>query len=92
MEFPITELMDQDAFYARLLKALHADVLACPRRGGDRFGVHGRHREPIIDYRCRDCRRVFNAFTGTALQETSRSPAELVLILRGLLLSQAPPS
>jgi hypothetical protein len=34
-------------------------------------------------YRCRDCRRVFNAFTGTALHKTSRSPAELVLILRG---------
>ena len=87
MDFPLTELMDQDACYARLVKALHPDGLACPRCGGDRFGVHRRHREPVIDYRCRDCRRVFNAFTGTALQKTSRSPAELVLILRGIAQS-----
>jgi transposase-like protein len=76
--------MDQDACYARIVEALHPDGLACPRCGGDRFGVHRRHREPVIDYRCRDCHRVFNAFTGTALQKTSRSPAALVLILRGI--------
>jgi transposase-like protein len=83
MDFPITELMDQDACYARLVRALHPDGLACPRCAGRRLGVHRRHREPVLDYRCRDCRRVFNAFTGTALQKTARSPAALVLILRG---------
>ena len=83
MDFPIAELMDQGACYERLVKALHPDGLACPRCGGKRLGVHRRHREPVLDYRCRDCRRVFNAFTGTALQNTSRRPAELVLILRG---------
>lgn len=84
MDFPLTDLMDQDACYAKLIEALHPDGLACPRCGGDRFGVHRRHREPILDYRCRDCGRVFNAFTGTALQKTGRSPASLVLILRGI--------
>ena len=84
MDFPLTDLMDQDACYNRLIQALHPDGLACPRCGGDRLGVHRRHREPILDYRCRDCRRVFNAFTGTALHKTSRSPAALVLILRGI--------
>ncbi len=84
LDFPLTDLMDQAACYARIVEALDPDGLACPRSGGDRFGVHRRHREPIIDYRCRDCRRVFNAFTGTALQKTSRSPAALVLILRGI--------
>jgi transposase-like protein len=84
MDFPLTELMDQDACYARIVEALHPDGLACPRCGGDRFGVHRRHREPVLDYRRRDCRRVFNAFTGTALQKTGRTPAALVLILRGI--------
>ena len=87
MDFPLAELMDQDACYARLVKALHPDGLACPRCGGDRLGVHRRHREPVLDYRCRDRRRVFNAFTGTALQKTSRSPAALVPILRGVAQS-----
>jgi transposase-like protein len=83
MDFPIADLMDQDACYRRLVNVLHPDGLACPRCSGRRFGVHRRHRAPILDYRCRDCRRVFNAFTGTALQKTTRSPAALVLILRG---------
>jgi len=84
MDFPLTGLMDEGACYARLVEALHPGGLACPRCGGDRLGVHRRHREPVIDYRCRDCRRVFNAFTGTALQKTSRRPSALVLILRGV--------
>jgi transposase-like protein len=84
MDFPLTRLMDEAACYTCLVEALHPDGLACPRCGGDRFGVHRRHRDPVIDYRCRDCRRVFNAFTGTALQKTSRPPSALVLILRGI--------
>lgn len=84
MDFPIAELMDEDACYSKLLAVLHPDGLACPRCGSARLGVHRRHRVPVLDYRCRDCRRVFNAYTGTALQGTSRRPATLVLILRGV--------
>lgn len=84
MDFPLTGLMDEDACYARLVEILHPDGLACPRCGGDHHGVHRRYRVPIIDYRCRDCRCVFNAFTGTALHKTSRPPSALVLILRGI--------
>src|SRR3954452_19798730 len=84
MDFPLADLMDQDACYQRIVEALHPDGLACPRYGSDRLGVHRRHRAPVLDYRCRDCRRLFNAFTGTARHMTSRGPATLVLILRGI--------
>jgi transposase-like protein len=84
MDFPLTGLMDEGACYERPVDALHADGLACPRCGGDRLGAHRRHRDPVIDYRCRDCRRAFNIFTGTALQGTSRRPSGLILILRGV--------
>src|SRR5512147_15709 len=85
MDFPIAELMDQDACYAKLLHWLHPDGLACPRCGArDRLGVHRRHRAPILDYRCKSCRRVSNALTGTALQGSRRSVVELMLILRGI--------
>ena len=84
MDFPIAELMDEDACYAKLLHWLHPDGLACPRCGArDGLGVHRRHRAPILDYRCKACHRVFNAFTGTALQGTRRPVVELMLILRG---------
>ena len=85
MDFPITDLMDEDACYSQLTAWLHPGGFACPRcRRPDRMRVHRRHRAPVLDYRCGHCRRVFNAFTGTILHGTRRRPSELVLILRGV--------
>lgn len=85
MDFPITDLMDEDACYAKLVTWLHPDGLACPRcHQADRMGVHRRHRAPVLDYRCGHCGRVFNAFTGTILHGTRRRPSELALIVRGI--------
>jgi transposase-like protein len=90
MDFPITELMDEQACYDELVGWLHPDGLACPRcRGADTSRVHRRDRAPILDYRCRACRRVYNAFTGTALQGTKRRPVALLLILRGFARGEA---
>jgi transposase-like protein len=84
MDFPIAELMDEQACYDQIVAWLHPDGLACPRCGGrDTFRLHRRDRAPILDYRCAACRGVFNAFTGTALQGTKRRPVALLLILRG---------
>jgi transposase-like protein len=80
----ITDLMDEQACYDRLVDWLHPDGLACPRcHRADRMRVHRSHRAPVRDYRCGHCRRVFNAFTGTALHGAKRRPRELVLIIRG---------
>jgi transposase-like protein len=85
MDFPITELMDEGACFQWIVELLHPGGLACPRCG-DRDGlkVHRRHRAPVLDYRCTACKRVFNAFTGTAFHKTHRRPSEIVLILRGI--------
>jgi transposase-like protein len=84
MDFPIADLMDEDACYTKLVQWLHPSGLACPRCGAcDDLRVHRRHRAPILDLRCKACRRVFNAFTGTALHGTKRRPVVLVLIVRG---------
>jgi len=84
MDFPIAELMDERACYDKLVGWLHPEGLTCPRCHGQvTFYVHRRDRAPILDYRCRECRCVFNAFTGTALQGTKRRPVALMLILRG---------
>lgn len=85
MDFPIADLMDEDACYAKLLQALHPDGLTCPRcHRADRIAIHRSHRAPVLDYRCKSCRRVFNAFTGSALQGSHRRPSQLILILRGI--------
>jgi transposase-like protein len=84
MDFPITELMDQDACYAKLVDWLHPDGFACPRcHEGDRMTVHRSRRTPVLDFRCGHCGRVFNVFTDTALHGVKRRPVELVLIIRG---------
>ena len=85
MDFPITELMDEDACYRWIVALLHPDGLACPRCGAhEGLRVHRRYRAPVLDYRCTTCRRVFNAFTETAFHKTHRRPSEIVLILRGI--------
>jgi transposase-like protein len=84
MDFPITDLMDEQACYAQLVTWLHPDGMTCPRcHQHDRLVVHRRGRDPVLDFRCSHCHRVFNVFTGTALHGTKRRPRELILILRG---------
>lgn len=85
MDFPIVDLLDQEACYNQLVAWLHPRGLACPDcRQADRLLIHRRARQPVVDYRCGHCGRVFNAFTGTALQGTHHRPAALILILRGI--------
>jgi transposase len=85
MDFPLTDLLDQDACYHKLLAALHPDGLTCPScQSADQLHVHRRHRAPVLDDRCAACGRAFNAFTGTALEGTHRRPAEILLIVRGI--------
>jgi transposase-like protein len=84
MDFPLVELLDEQACYDFLVAALHPEGLRCPDCGERRLTIHRAHRDPVLDYRCTACGRVFNAWTATALQGTQRGPAELVLIVQGI--------
>jgi transposase-like protein len=85
MDFPLQDFMDENACYAKLVELLHPAGLCCPRchaRTG--LNIHRRDRDPVLDYRCRSCGRVFNAFTGTVLEGTPKRPSQVMLILRGI--------
>ena len=85
MDFPILELLNADACYQFLVDTLHPDGLHCPTcRQADALSIHHRRHQPVLDYRCRHCGSVFNAYTDTPFQKTHRSPPQLVLILRGI--------
>lgn len=86
MDFPITDLMDEDTCCQKLMNLFHPKGLACPRCGVcDGLNIHGRRDDsPVVTYRCKGCRRVFNLFTGTPWQGTHFSPAMILLILRGI--------
>ena len=85
MDFPIQDFMDEAACYVKLVELLHPDGLSCPRcQARTGLNIHRRDREPVLDYRCRSCGRVFNAWTGTVLEGTPKRPAQVLLILRGI--------
>ncbi len=85
MDFSLINYLDESACYTKLVELLHPGGLACPRcRERQRLGIHRCHRAPVIDFQCGSCGRVFNAFTGTALQGTHRRPPQLLMILHGV--------
>jgi len=85
MRFPITELLDETECLEWLEKQLHPSGLSCPRCGCRNLSVHSHRAAPKLDWRCAECRRIFNVFTGTIFQGTHRSARQIVLILRGFL-------
>jgi transposase-like protein len=85
MLFAVEDLLDEERCYQRLLEALHPEGMHCPK--GHALPAdqapHDRHRAPLVDFRCRQCHKVFNVFTGTALTGVRHRPGRLLLILRG---------
>lgn len=82
MIFPIDELLDEQRCYDFLLKVLHPAGLHCPNGHPLPAGQapHDRHRDPIVDYRCRTCGKVYNIFTGTVWSGSRYSCVTIVLI------------
>jgi transposase-like protein len=85
MEFPITELLDEQACYDFLLHVLHPKGLSCPEGHKVKRGQasHMSDRLPLVDYRCSTCGKVFNLFSGTLWSGSHYSCRQVVLILRG---------
>jgi transposase-like protein len=81
--------LSEEANYALLISLFHPQGLVCPRCGGkEGMRIHRRHREPVLDFQCPHCGRVFNAWTGTPLQKTHHRPRSLVRLIRAILLRQ----
>jgi hypothetical protein len=61
--FALTLMLDEEACYNYLVEALHSNGLDCPL--GHPLpkdqAPHRRVRAPVMDYRCRQCGKVFNA-------------------------------
>src|SRR5437016_10843010 len=82
MEFPRVNFADEKACYAKLMDLFHPQGLSCPRCAAtDGLLVHRRRRDPVLDYRCSHCGRVFNTWTGTPLEKTHHKPSELMKLL-----------
>src|ERR671932_17937 len=86
LQFPLEELLDEQACYDFLLRTLHPAGLHCPYGHALPTGQppQDRHRAPIMDERCRSCGAVFNLFTGTIWAKSRYPCSTIVQILRGI--------
>lgn len=87
LPFPIDDLMDEQKCYKFLKEVLHPAGLSCPEGHPlpAEQAPHDRSRTPVVNYRCRECGRVFNIFTNTVLSTISFRCSEIVLLLRGIV-------
>jgi transposase-like protein len=83
IDFPITDLLDDDNCTRWLEHHLHPAGLKCPRCGGHNRRLF-RTQGHFPAYRCRGCNGYYTLFTGTVFAKTHQPPATLVLLLRGI--------
>lgn len=84
MDFPISDLFDEDLCYDWLIKFFHGGVLKSPN-GGLNYIINDSRRSPKILYKDKDSGQYFTVFTGTIFEYTHFRCSEVILILRGFL-------
>ncbi len=89
MEFPILDLMGHDESTVWVEKHFHPNGLKCPKCGAGK--AQGRvfrqtRQSRLTVYRCA-CGQTYNLYlyTGTVLAQHHLTPAQVVLLLRGIL-------
>jgi transposase-like protein len=86
MIFPITELLSDEASSAWIEKHFHLKGLRCPNCGAGKHQARlfRQRQRGTLDYRCRECGRVFNLYHGTLFSGSNLRPRQAVLLLRGV--------
>jgi transposase-like protein len=87
MEFPITELLDEESSLDWLNRHFHPQGMRCPSCG--RADCEARpFRETacsrLVTYRCTGCETAYNLYTGTVFEGRQLTPHHVVLLLRGV--------
>jgi transposase-like protein len=68
-----------------LMRLLRGD-LSCPRCGvREGLRKHGRRRDPLLDYQCSQCGRVFNGRAGTRVENCHLLASQLVQMARAIV-------
>jgi transposase-like protein len=83
IDFPITDLFDDNLCLLWLERHLHPDGFVCPYCGSAR-GRLFRRQGHYDAYRCRVCDGYYTLLSGTIFEGSRKRPAVLVLLLRGI--------
>ncbi len=86
MIFPITDLLDEQESIEWVEKYFHPQRLRCPGCGATTQEARPfrTHQRGFVDYRCQQCQRTYNLYTGTIFAGSNLEPRLVVLLLRGV--------
>ncbi len=88
MDFPITELMDREACIQWLEKYFHPDGLKCPHCQASveqAIWFRKTKRSDLDVYRCKNCRGIYNLYSGTVFEGRYFTPEQTLLFIREVL-------
>lgn len=88
MEFPITNLLGPEESEQWLLEHFHPEGLKCPgcKTSVERANVFRITRKSELKvYRCKDCKSIYNLYTGTVFEQRQLRAQQAVLLIRGVL-------
>ena len=88
MEFPITNLLSPEQSEQWLLEHFHPEGWKCPwcKSSIKRANVFRVTRKSELKvYRCKDCKCLYNLYTGTVFEQRQLRPQQAVLLIRGVL-------
>lgn len=92
MDFPITDLMSEKASEEWIMEYFHPTGLRCPHCGaewakGSPFRTTRTSQLQV--YRCRECHGIYNLYSGTVFEARHLRPAQVVLLVRGVLKGES---
>jgi transposase-like protein len=83
IDFPITDLLNDELSLHWLEQHLHPEGLCCPHCQSQQRRI-ARKNKHYPAYRCLECDGYYSLFSDTIFEKTRQSPSTLVLLLRGV--------
>lgn len=83
IDFPIDDLLDEEACLNWLENHLHPEGVQCPQCGASQRRLAQQNRYWSA-WRCKACDRYYTLLSGTIFAKTRQPPAKVVLLLRGI--------
>jgi len=83
IDFPIDDLLDEEACLHWLEKHLHPEGVKCPKCGADQRRL-AQQNQSWPAWRCKACDHYHTLLSGTVFEKTRQPPSKIVLLLRGI--------
>ncbi len=86
------DLMSEKASEEWIMEYFHPTGIQCPHCGAawaEAFEFRTTRKSQLTVYRCRACRGIYNLYSGTIFEARQLSPAQVVLLVRGVLKGES---